>query len=87
MSAFVWNTRKVKTTIRSEGREIIVEATPADIVKAPNTHRVESIMQSLCLIVSELMKQEEDRHGRIEELMRARAAVDSAIDNVISHEV
>ena len=68
MLGFVWNTRKIKAiTYTQEGNKII-ETTPGAVVKNPNRLQPETIIQSLCVVVKELMEIQEAQAERIANL-------------------
>jgi hypothetical protein len=52
---FPWNEKMVKTILFSPTGKSQVEMSAAEIVRNPNRHQVESIIQSLCFCVSQLM--------------------------------
>lgn len=54
-----WDIGKVKTTKLINGNQVIVEASPKEILQDPNRHRIESIIKALCVTVSQLMRMQE----------------------------
>lgn len=69
---FDWNIGKVKTVKLENGQQIIHEMSPKDIIAAPNRHRMESIVQALCISVNQLIRlQEVSTLGTTTELPKA----------------
>ena len=46
---------------RTDGSVIVEESTPKQVIKEPNRHRVEDIVNSLCAVLSEIIIMEESR--------------------------
>lgn len=78
MSDFKWNTTKVKTAKIMDGRPVIFEMTPKEIIAEPNRHQVESIIKSLCEIAKELTEIEEASVARLSSLMARATATPEA---------
>lgn len=68
---FDWNTKKVKTVTLQNGTNTIVEMTPKQIIAAPNRHRIETLIQSLCIVVNQLMEAEEADANRMYSSLQA----------------
>lgn len=65
---FVWNTKKLRTRFMDpeQGRQIIVERTPAEIVKSPNRYEFESVVQALTAVAAELVEIQENNAKNFE---------------------
>lgn len=57
--SFGWDRQIKVESKRVDGQVIIVESTPKNVIREPNRHRVEDIINSLCAVLSELIIMEE----------------------------
>lgn len=59
--SFGWD-RSIKVEkLRQDGQRIIEESTPKQVIMEPNRHKVEDIVNSLCVALSELIIMQESQ--------------------------
>lgn len=64
-----WN-REIKIEKLDSSRKVVIaNTTPREVVMEPNRYRQEDIINSLCIVVKELIKESEENATRLESIL------------------